>query len=332
MATHHQFRFSAIINQSRSKVSPGFVYVDNQTNSSGTIVQSWSRNTWIDKAHLVEDLGYTTFLVPEHMGCDVVPVAALMAVADTTSLRIGSHVFNCDLKHPALIARDAAMLDILSDGRFELGLGCGAMIDNYTQTGIPFDSPGVRLSRFEEALYIIKRFFTEEEVTFEGQFYHVTKLKGHPKPIQKSHPPIYIGGGGKRVLSLAAREANHVGIAARSTSTGLDWANATHEPTLEKIEWIREAAGERFDQLEIGTSILVVVPTDHREQVAQKMAGNFGLTPQQLLSCVGVLIGTVDQMVENILKWRELYGLSDIAVAEGGIEAFAPVVAQLTGK
>ena len=187
---------------------------------------------------MIEDLGYTTFLVPDHVWLDVVPVPALMAVADATSLRIGSYVFNNDFRHPVLLAREVAMLDVLSGGRFELGLGCGGIAENYVQTGIPFDPPAVRVSRFEEALHLIKQFFTQDEITFSGQYYHITQLKGFPKSVQKPYPPLYIGGGKKRMLSLAAREADCVGIVARGTPKGLDWASATHEATLEKVGWI----------------------------------------------------------------------------------------------
>jgi probable F420-dependent oxidoreductase len=237
-----------------------------------------------------------------------------------------------DLRNPALLAKGMPMLDVLSDGRFECRLGCGAIAGDYIQASRPFDRPGVWVSRFEEALQIIKCFFTEETVNFSGRYYQVSGLPGHPKPVQKPHLPIYMGGGGKRVLSLAAREADIVGFAARSVPTGLDWLSATHEANLEKLAWVREAAGERFDHLELGTTIFVVIPTENRQGTAQHMAGQFGLTPEQLLSCTHLLIGTVDEMIEELLKRREHYHHSSIVVAEAGIEAFAPVVARLRGK
>lgn len=223
------------------------------------------------------------------------------------------------------------MLDVLSNGRVECGLGCGGIAEDYMQVGLSFDRPGVRVSRFAEALSLIKHFFTEEMVTFPGQYYQVTELQGHPKPQQRPHPPLYIGGGSKRMLSLAAREADCVGITARSTPKGVDWASATHEANLEKVIWIREAAGERFEQLELGTPLFVVVPTDDRQGTALRLAGRLGLTAEQCLSCTHILIGTVDQMVEDLLWRRECYGISSLVVIEAGIEALAPVVARLTG-
>jgi probable F420-dependent oxidoreductase len=238
---------------------------------------------------------------------------------------------NVDIRHPALLARDVAMLDVLSNGRVECGLGCGGVAEDYTQLGMSFDRPGVRVSRFEEAVHIIKRFFTEETISFSGQYYQVTELKGHPKPQQRPHPHLYIGGGSKRMLSLAAREADCVGITARSTPKGIDWASATHEANLEKVSWIREAAGERFEQLEIGVPLFVVIPTEDRQGTAQHLAGRLGLTPEQCLSCTHILIGTVDQMVEDLLRRREDYGISSLAVIEAGIETLASVVARLSG-
>ncbi len=212
MSMLRPFRFSAVIDQARQQKSQNLLYADDQFSPIVGDEQTWSRAGW------VEDLGYTTFLVADHR-LDVAPIPALMTVADTTSLRIGSYVFNVDIRHPALLAKDMAILDVLSNGRFEAGLGCGAIVDDYTQTGLPFERPGVRVSRFEEALCIIKRFWTADTVNFTGQSYHVTSLPGHPKPLQKPHPPLYIGGGGKRVLALAAREA-HWQLMASYAQTG----------------------------------------------------------------------------------------------------------------
>ena len=217
MSILRPFRFSAVIDQARPQKSQNLLYADEQFAPTAGNERTWSRDGWAAKARWVEDLGYTTLLVADHPWLDVAPIPALMLVADTTSLRIGSYVFNVDIRHPALLAKDMAMLDVLSNGRFEGGLGCGAILDDYTQTGLPFERPGVRVSRFEEALCIIKRFWAEETVTFAGQYYHVTGLPGHPKAVQRPHPPLYIGGGGKRVLALAAREADCVGLTARST-------------------------------------------------------------------------------------------------------------------
>lgn len=312
---------------------------------SVVVERAKSRDEWVSKAHIAEELGYDTFLVPDHIGKDIAPVAALMAATSATaSLRIGSHVFNNDLRHPAILAKEAATLDMLSGGRFQFGLGAGANTLNYEQAGIQFDTPGVRLNRFEEALQIIKRLFTEDSVTFRGDYYTITNMKGLPRPVQKPHPPIYIGGGGKRVLSIAAREADIVGLVPKNGPKGLDMMSATAQSTAQKVEWVREAAGDRFNELELSCTVFIVIVTEDREHVAQqvasrfvlpreevKIAGQVTLSAEQVLGSPQVLIGTVDQIIQNLQMRRELYGISSIEVLEERMEAFAPVVAGLAG-
>ena len=158
-----------------------------------------SREKWAAKARKAEELGYSTFLVPDHFVNEFLPMVALMSAADATStLRLGSFVFDNDFRHPALLAKEAATLDLLSGGRLELGIGAGWHRPEYDQVGLSFDSAGVRISRLQEALQIIKAFFVEESVTFTGKYYTVTDLKGTPKPVQHPHPPFFMGGGGKK--------------------------------------------------------------------------------------------------------------------------------------
>ncbi len=265
-----------------------------------------SRQDWLAKAHRAE--------------------------AEATSLRIGSHVFCNDFRHPALLARQAANLDLFSGGRFQLGLGCGYLAAEYEQAGIPLDPPGTRLSRLEEAIQIIKMYFHEEEVTFAGQYYQLNGLKASARTAQQPHPPIYMGGGGKRVLSIAAREADIVGLVAKSNAHGLDWATGLPAANQEKLAWIREAAGERFSQLEFSSTIFIAVTTDHPQPVAQQMGGRLGLTAEQTPTCLQILLGSVDQMVEELQKRRELFGISCIEVTEAHMETLAPVVARLAGR
>lgn len=309
MMPYHPFRFGVVLEYTRS------------------------RQEWISKARRIEELGYSALVVPDHMDRDVAPFTAMaIAAAVTSQIRIGSFVLNNDLRHPAILAKEIATLDMLTDGRVELGLGGGYRPSNYEQTGIPFDPPGIRISRMEEALQIIKGYFTEESVTLHGKYYHVTNLQGTPRPVQKPYPPIYLGGGGKRILSIAAREANIVGLTPMSTVKGLDMSSATAQATQQKIEWIRAAAGSRLATLEISLIIFLVIPTDHREAVAQQVAGNFGLTPEQALTCPHILIGTFDEMVQQLQTLREQYGISYIKITEAHMEAFAPIVARLSGK
>src|SRR5260370_30531151 len=168
-----------------------------------------SASAWRDKARLVESLGYKALYLPDLFGDQLGPIAALMAAAyATTTLRVGSLVFDNDYRHPVVLAKEVASLDLLSDGRFDLGLGAGWMASDYEQAGIPFDSPGLRIERMEEGLAIIKGLLAGGEFSFTGKHYRIASLEGSPSPVQKPHPTIVLGGGGRRMLRLAAREAD----------------------------------------------------------------------------------------------------------------------------
>ena len=288
---------------------------------------------WKDKARKAEDLGFSSFLVSDHPGVGIAPIAALAAAAvATTSIRIGSFVFNIDIRNPVLLAEEAITLTMLSEGRFELGLGAGYLSSDYEQTGVTFEDVGKRLNRFEEALHLVKRMLTEESVTFSGNFYHIVNAKGRSNSLQKFPVPIYIGGGGKRVLSLAAREADIIGFVPRNHARGLDMQSATADATALKVEWVREAAGDRFHQLELSSMVFVVAISNNYEQVAQEIGNRFGLSPEQVLGASHVLIGTVDQIGDEILLRRERYGISYIEILDKYIDIFAPIVARLAGK
>lgn len=287
---------------------------------------------WREKARRAEELGYNTFLVPDHSEKDIAPIAAMMAALDaTTRLRVGSFVFNNDLRNPTILAKEVATLDLFSEGRFEFGLGAGYLLADYEQTGIAFESAGVRISRFEEALRLIKQLFVEEVVNFSGTFYTADQTKGLPIPVQKPHPPVYVGGGGQRVLSLAAREADIVGFAPKNSQKGLDFGDATARCTANKVEWVRAAAGERFTSLELSCIVFRVIVTNDRAQALQRAAGYMGLSGEEVAGSPHVLIGTTDQIAEDLQTRRSLYGISYIEVLEEYMELFAPVVARLAG-
>ncbi len=298
-----------------------------------------SKEAWVAKARKAESLGYSTLLVPDHLGDQLAPVAALVAAAEATqTLRIGSLVFDNDFRHPVMLAKEAATLDLLSGGRFEMGLGAGWQRSDYEHAGIPYDPAGMRVSRMEEALHIIKGLFADGPFTFSGNYYTVTDLEGHPKPVQRPHPPILVGGGGKRLLSIAAREATIVGFTPvfKADGTGVELIDATPEALMQKLEWVRQAAGDRFDSLELNILVAEVMVTEDREQVAQfiatSMAPNMGVTVQQVLEVPYVLIGTVDQICEDLLARREQFGISYITVYEKNMETLTPVMERLAGS
>lgn len=295
-----------------------------------------SMDEWRARVRRTENLGYSTFLVADHFGEQFAPIPALVDAAHaTTSLRVGSFVFDNDFRHPALLAREAATIDVLSGGRFEFGIGGGWLKAEYEQSGLPFESGRIRTNKLEEALHIIKGLFAEGPVTFSGTHYTIAGLEGYPQPIQRPHPPILIGGGGKRMLELAAREATIVGIAPRAHIEGrVDAADSTAEATSRKIGWIRQAAGSRFSKLELNAIVFEVIVTDDRDQAANQLAANLDsvLTTKQLLEAPHWLIGTLDQICETLLVRRERFGISYIAVFEEHREIFAPIVARLAGK
>jgi probable F420-dependent oxidoreductase len=292
-----------------------------------------SRSELIALARKIEDLGYDAAVMPDHFDNVLMTTAlTLLSVAEATSkLRICSYVYDNDFRHPALLAKEVSTLDVLSDGRFEFGIGAGWYEPEYKMTGIPFDPPGVRVSRFIEALGIIKRLLSGEKVTFDGTYYHVTELENFPLPVQKPYPPLLIGGGSKRTLSLAAREADIVSLIPRAKDGGLDFSDGSIESTHQRVQWVREAAGERFDKLELNVLVWLVIVTDHRREKAEEYAAQWGLTADLMLNSPHFLFGTVDQIVEDVQRWREQFGISYVTVFPEWMDAFAPVVARLAG-
>ena len=292
-----------------------------------------SRDQLLSLARKVEDLGYDIGVVPDHFESYLATSLSLLAVAETTRrLRIGSFVFDNDFRHPALLAKEVATLDQLSGGRFELGLGAGWKAVEYASTGIPFDPPGVRVSKLTESVHIIKRLLAGEKVTFDGIYYTLADLENFPLPVQTPHPPLLIGGGGKRVLSLAAREANIVGLLVRSSGGKLDITDCSTAATNQRIQWIREAAGERFDSLELNTLVFNVIVTDHRQQAADQLGRERGLAAEHVLDSTHFLVGTIEQISEDIQRWREQFGISYITVFPYNMDDFAPVVTRLAGR
>ena len=289
---------------------------------------------WVERARRVEQLGYSILVVPDHFRDHLAPVPALTAAAlATTRLRVGSLVFSNDFRHPAVLAKEAATIDVLSGGRFELGLGGGWLRAEYDQTGIPFEAPGTRVERLEEAVTIIKGLLAGERVTFAGRHYTIADLEGRPTPVQRPHPPIAIGGGGRRTLTLAAREASIVGLVprARRDGSGLDMTDLSDAATREKLEWVRSAAGGRFDSLEIHALIQAVAVADRRTAAADDLASRFKVAREVVLETPYVLLGTIKEMCESLRQRRERYGISYLTVFERDMEVFAPVVARLAG-
>jgi probable F420-dependent oxidoreductase len=289
-----------------------------------------------DGARRLESAGYDMLLIGDHFSPNsLAPVPALLAAAlATTRLRVGCTVFDNDFRHPAALAKEIATADVLSGGRFELGLGAGWNKPEYDKVGMTFDPPAVRVSRFEEAVHIIKGLWKDSPLTFAGRHYAITEYDGQPKPMQRPHPPIFIGGGGKRLLSVAARQADIVGIVpqAKAAGDGLATAEETDACVEKKVGWVRQAAADRFDQLELALLVWAVVVTDDRRAAAERIAARTSRPVDQILESPYYLIGTVDAIVDKLLEQRDRHCISYISVFPSDTNAFAPVVARLAGK
>lgn len=292
-----------------------------------------SRTELINLARKIEDLGYATIVMPDHFEPQMSVFLSLLIMAEaTTRLRIGTYVIDNDFRHPALLAKEAATLDLLSGGRLELGLGAGWKLQDYATTGIPFDPPGVRVSRLIESVQIVKRLLQGETVTFVGEYYTLQALVGEPKPLQQPHPPLFIGGGSKRLLSLAGREANIVGLVPKAAGGNLDFTDILHTATEQKLAWVRQAAGERFAALEINTLVFDVMVTENQQAAAEELGQRWGLPADAMLDSVHFLVGSVTQIAETVQLWRERFGISYVTVFPKDLAIFAPVVAQLAGR
>ena len=291
---------------------------------------------WREGARAAEDLGYSTLLMPDHFEDQWGPVVALTAAAAaTTTIRVGALVFDNDYRHPGLVAKEMATLDLVSEGRVELGMGAGWLRSDYEQYGLGFESPGLRLERLEEGLKVVKTMWAGGKAHFEGRHYQLRGASGLPRPVQRPHPPILVGGGGRRVLELAARQADIVGFNASLAAgeVGPEMArSALAERFRERVAWVREAAGARFEELELQCNAAFCLVGVNRQATAEAMAPAFGITPDDALEVPLALVGTVEEICESLEQRRAEYGFSYWSVPGDAREAFAPVVERLAGR
>lgn len=294
-----------------------------------------SPKAWKELARKADNLGCSTLYVPDHLDDQWAPMIALTVAAEaTTTLRVGTLVLDNDFRHPVVLAKEAATLDLVTDGRFEFGMGAGWMRTDYDQSGIPMESAAVRIARLAESLEIMRSMWSSERTTFSGEHYTVHEVSGTPRPLTPGGPPLVIGGGSRRILELAGRYADIVSVVP-SLASGAFGAEMAAQAVVEKyrdrVQWARDAAGERAAQLEFQcwTAVVQVVPNG--DEVMEKLAPAFGLTAEQVRVAPIALIGTVKEIIEKLQERREEFGFSYIVIHEAELDAFAPVIAELAG-
>lgn len=289
------------------------------------------------RARRAEATGYHGIVVPDHLIEQLSPVVTMATVAAATStLRMSAFVLNNDLRHPAVLAQDLASIDVLSGGRLDVAIGAGWNKPEYDAIGMRFDPTPVRQARLAESITVLKGLFSGEPFSFAGEHYTITDHTARPIPVQRPHPPFFIGGGGRRTLTLAGREAQIVGLAPRiAAQAKVDAHSITFAAAREKIDWIREAAGERFPSIELNVYPSGWPPTitDHVRGEARKVIDRIRsrtgveLTEDDVLDSPHVFIGSVDRLVEKFLRLREELGITSIML--GDLDELAPVLERL---
>ncbi len=301
---------------------------------------------FVKLAQTAEEYGFDTFAVPDHLGNQVGPLAALGALSQATDkIRLATSVLANGYRHPALLAKEATTIDVLSKGRFELGIGAGWMKEEFDKAGIEFESPGVRIRRLDEALTILDGLLRGEEVNFAGEFYTIKGLVGSPRPRQGPRPPIAVGGGGPKMLALAAKHADIISVATGTTAEGrLRLSDMTMEKTVERVDRIRQAAGDRFAEIELNWTIATIVVTDDREATAEMALAaleqgyppniemDVKLSVEDILSSPYLAFGSFEQIADQIREVRRRTTMSYVGVFPTQMDAFAPVIPLLKGE
>ncbi|MGH2451087.1 MAG: TIGR03621 family F420-dependent LLM class oxidoreductase [Candidatus Limnocylindria bacterium] len=289
---------------------------------------------WTELARKLERLGYGTFSMPDHVvggGLASFPALAAAAAA-TTTLRVGNLVLANDFRNPLMLAREAATVDLLSDGRLELGLGAGWLRRDYESLGIAYDRGATRVDRLREAIVVLKRLFTEEEVTFEGRYYRLSAAVAKPKPVQRPHPPLLVAGGGPRLLALAGEHADIVALIAQVGAEGKmrDPRQVTFAAARDKVGWVRESAGARFAEIELSI-FLDVILTDDPERSRAEFARRAEVDVAILRESLYRPIGSVDNVRAHILRARDELGITYFTIRGPHVEELAPLVRELAG-
>lgn len=294
--------------------------------------------TWVDSARYAEDQGFDSILMPDHFHHQFGIFTSLAAAAAvTTRLKVGALVFGNDYRHPVMLAKEIATLDHISEGRVEFGLGAGWMRTDYEQSGMTYDRPGIRIERMVESLEVIKKCWAGDAFDYEGEHYRIDGYEGFPKPYTDDGPKIIIGGGGPRMLGVAARHADIVGITAnlRAGEVGVDAiADSMSAAYDKKVARVREAAGDRFDDLEFNSLTMSTSITDDSAGTLALFAELFSNTVEEVSQSPALLVGSPAQISETLQQRRERWGFNYVVVQQDGgqgMERFNEVIATLAG-
>ncbi len=303
-------------------------------------VEAESRREWVDLVKRVDDAGFDMLVTADHIGGCLSPLLPLATAAEVSDrLRLGVMVLNNDFHPPSLLARDVATLDLLSEGRVELGLGAGHAQPEYERAGIKFDRARVRVGRLEEAVVVLRRLLDGETVRFSGDHYQLVNERCDPPPVQ-SHVPLLVGGGGRRVLGLAARHADAVGFTGlgRTLADGQrhDPAGFRADQVDEDVAAVRLTAGDRLAATELELQVLVqavVVSDDPAGQAAEIARTRLpSLSAEDVLATPYLMVGTTDGLVERLLAQRDRWGFSHYTVRADALGQIEPIIAALAGR
>jgi probable F420-dependent oxidoreductase len=297
------------------------------------MLEPFEGTTWAQSALRLEDLGYSTLFVADHFNEGYGPITSMAAaVTATTTLKVASAVFAPDFRHPAVLAHELASIDLISSGRLEVGIGAGYMVEDFTKSDIRMDPPGVRVERMMEYVHVLRGLFGEGPFTFEGTHYRISALEGIPAPFTPGGPPIFIAGGGKRLLTFAATHAEIIGVnVSLPTSEARDAAARDGVPSSidEKLSWVREAAGDRFDDIEIHDWVRYAFVTNDSASMVSELSGPLNASEEDVRSSPMVLVGDVGEIVERVHARRERWGYSYFTIQQSVALEFADVVARL---
>lgn len=299
------------------------------------LIHAASAVEWRDACRAAEDLGCTGISVSDHLGAQLAPIVALAAAATVTSrVRLGMNVLANDFRHPAFLAQELATLDVLSDGRVDAGLGAGWMHTDYERSGLPFDAANVRIDRLVEAVAVLRGLWAGEPFDFTGGHYRIRGLVGHPRPVQPGGPPVLLGGGARRMLTIAGSLADQVGIALdnRGGVAGAPAAaaSATAAAMREKLAWVRAGAAQAQRPVPpVSVRVLAVRLTDQRWPAAAELGKQLGLDAAEVLESPHALVGTPHQIVDDLLARHADHGIDRYVVSQATLHELAPVITAL---